>query len=198
MAIPANLVKNHRLKHIDKRPREYLYEHEVEALIDAAKKTDYSVRNQTLIMLCYRHGLRSTEACNMQWSQIDFENYRIHVNRIKNSDSSVQPLRDREIVLLRRLFKERKGDQQFLFMTRFGTKFNNALFNKLMFKLGVDAGLLIPKIHPHMLRHSTGYKLANEGFDLRIIQDYLGHKNINNTVLYTKLSEKKFDSVFRD
>lgn len=187
-----------RKTHKEKRAREYLYEHEVEALITAAKNTTQALRNQTLILLCYRHGLRPTEACNLRWSQIDLENHRIHVTRIKGGEDSVQPLRDREIRLLRRMWKEKKGNPEFIFMTRHGTKFNQLIFHKLMCKLGIEAGLLIPKIHPHMLRHSTGYKLANDGVDLRVIQDYLGHKNINNTVLYTKLSEKKFDKIFRD
>lgn len=187
-----------RKTHKEKRVREYLYENEVEELINAAKTSNHPVRDQTLILLCYRHGLRSSEACNLKWSQIDFDKYRIHVTRIKGGEDSVQPLRDREIRLLRRLWRERKGQSEYVFMTRLGTRFNQLIFHKMMAKLGEKAGLLIPKIHPHMLRHSTGYKLANDGIDLRVIQDYLGHKNINNTVLYTKLSDKKFDHIFSD
>jgi len=54
------------------------------------------------------------------------------------------------------------------------------------------------KIHPHMLRHACGYKLANGSVDTRTIQAYLGHKSIQHTVRYTELSPARFKSLFRD
>ena len=51
------------------------------------------------------------------------------------------------------------------------------------------------KIHPHMLRHACGFKLAN---DTRTIQAYLGHKSIQHTVRYTELAPTRFKSLFRD
>jgi len=53
-------------------------------------------------------------------------------------------------------------------------------------------------VHPHMLRHSTGYKLANDGHDTRAIQHYLGHKNIQHTVRYTELSANRFNDFWQD
>lgn len=187
--------------HKEKRPREYLYEHEVEALIAAAKEGQNSIRNQALVLLCYRHGLRSTEACNLKWAQIDFETRRMHVNRIKGGIDSVHPIRDREIRLLKQLWKERQAKKEtspYVFLTNRGTKFTSGAFQKLMLVLGERSGLLVPMIHPHMLRHSTGYKLANDGVDTRTIQDYLGHANINNTVIYTKLNDRKFERLFNE
>lgn len=60
-----------------------------------------------------------------------------------------------------------------------------------MARAGEVAGLDLP-VHPHMLRHSTGFKLANDGQDTRAIQHYLGHKNIQHTVRYTDLSCDRF------
>ncbi len=57
-------------------------------------------------------------------------------------------------------------------------------------RLGVVAGIGFP-IHPHMLRHGTGFKLANNGVDTRAIQDYLGNKSITNTVRYSRLSPER-------
>jgi type 1 fimbriae regulatory protein FimB/type 1 fimbriae regulatory protein FimE len=54
------------------------------------------------------------------------------------------------------------------------------------------------RVHPHMLRHACGYKLANDGQDTRAIQAYLGHRNINHTVRYTELSPERFRSFWRD
>ena len=51
-------------------------------------------------------------------------------------------------------------------------------------------------VHPHMLRHSTGHELANKGRDLRLIQDYLGHRDPKNTVRYTQTSAARFENIF--
>ena len=56
----------------------------------------------------------------------------------------------------------------------------------------------IRRIHPHMLRHACGFKLANEGVDTRTIQAYLGHRSIQHTVRYTELAPTRFKSLFRD
>jgi type 1 fimbriae regulatory protein FimB/type 1 fimbriae regulatory protein FimE len=54
------------------------------------------------------------------------------------------------------------------------------------------------RVHPHMLRHACGYKLANDGQDTRAIQAYLGHRNINHTVRYTELSPERFRGFWKD
>ena len=54
------------------------------------------------------------------------------------------------------------------------------------------------KIHPHMLRHACGFKLANDGVDTRTIQAYLGHKSIRHTVRYIELAPTRFKRLFRD
>ena len=61
-----------------------------------------------------------------------------------------------------------------------------------------DAAELGMPIHPHMLRHSTGFKLANDGQDTRAIQLYLGHRNIQHTVLYTQLASDRFSDFWKD
>ena len=62
---------------------------------------------------------------------------------------------------------------------------------------GQEAKLPFP-VHPHMLRHACGYKLANDGHDTRAIQHYLGHRNIQNTVRYTQLSAQRFKDFWKD
>ena len=68
---------------------------------------------------------------------------------------------------------------------------------KLVQRGGQDAKLSFP-VHPHMLRHACGYKLANDGHDTRAIQHYLGHRNIQNTVRYTQLSAQRFKDFWKD
>ena len=73
----------------------------------------------------------------------------------------------------------------------------DSTFRKIVGRAGEKAELGMP-IHPHMLRHSTGFKLANDGQDTRSIQHYLGHKNINHTVKYTQLSVDRFQDFWPD
>jgi type 1 fimbriae regulatory protein FimB/type 1 fimbriae regulatory protein FimE len=64
-------------------------------------------------------------------------------------------------------------------------------------RAGRLAGLTFP-VHPHMLRHACGYKLANDGHDTRAIQHYLGHRNIMHTVRYTELASDRFKNFWDD
>ncbi len=68
---------------------------------------------------------------------------------------------------------------------------------KLLTRAGEKAELSFP-VHPHMLRHACGFKLANDGQDTRAIQHYLGHKNIQHTVRYTELSAGRFNDFWSD
>jgi type 1 fimbriae regulatory protein FimB/type 1 fimbriae regulatory protein FimE len=98
---------------------------------------------------------------------------------------------------LRRLQREQEPASAFIFMSERGAPFSTAGYRKMVARLGKAAGFDVV-IHPHMLRHACGYKLANDGVDTRTIQAYLGHKSIQHTVRYTELSPTKFKSLFRD
>jgi site-specific recombinase XerD len=96
---------------------------------------------------------------------------------------------------LRRLQREATGP--FVFVNERGTPFANRGFQAMVDCAAKVAGFEI-KIHPHMLRHACGYKLANEGVDTRTIQAYLGHKSIQHTVRYTELAPTRFRGLWRD
>ena len=74
---------------------------------------------------------------------------------------------------------------------------SSVFFHHLIQRLGNAAKMPFP-LHPHMLRHACGYKLANDGHDTRALQHYLGHKNIQHTVRYTELSPDRFRDFWRD
>src|SRR4029077_18844452 len=76
----------------------------------------------------------------------------------------------------------------YVFTTERGTPFTPDAINRLVKIIGQRAGLALP-VHFHMLRHSCGYKLANDGIDTRAIQDWLGHVSITHTTRYTALSQ---------
>jgi site-specific recombinase XerC len=102
-----------------------------------------------------------------------------------------------EAAALRRLQREQVSKSPFVFVSERGTPFSNRGFQATVERAAQSASLDM-KVHPHMLRHSCGYKLANDGVDTRTIQAYLGHKSIQHTVRYTELAPTRFKSLFRD
>jgi len=60
-----------------------------------------------------------------------------------------------------------------------------------------SAGSLPLLAHPHMLRHACGFALADQGADTRLIQDYLGYRNIQHTVKYTATNPARFEKLWR-
>ena len=180
-----------------KRPREYLLPHEVEELISVAKKRGrYGHRDATMILLAYRHGLRVSELCALRWEQIDFNTGLFHVRRLKGGMPSVHPLRGKELRALRKLQRESQPSS-YLFITERGSPMTAAGFRKLLTRVAQCSSLSFP-VHPHMLRHACGYKLVNDGHNIRMIQQYLGHKNIQHTARYTELSANCFTEFWQD
>jgi type 1 fimbriae regulatory protein FimE len=87
--------------------RRYLTEREVEQLIDAAREhSRHGHRDATMILVAYRHGLRASEVCSLEWHQIELDQGRLHVRRAKRGTPSVHPVRSDEIRALRRLRRE--------------------------------------------------------------------------------------------
>jgi len=179
------------------RKREYLRPDEVEALQTVAGRLGrHGHRDRTLVLLIYRHALRVSEAVSLRWDQVDLKQGLLHVTRRKNGVPSVHPLRGPEIRALRTL-KRAYPETPYLFVTERGGPLTDSTVRKLIARAGRKAGLDFP-VHPHMLRHATGYKLANDGHDTRAIQHYMGHKNIQHTVRYTKLSSDRFKTFWKD
>jgi integrase len=178
------------------RTREYLTTAEIERLMAAARKSSrYGHRDATMILIGYRHGLRASELCDLQWSQVELTTGRLHVRRAKNGSPSVHPMQGEEIRALRRLQRDH-GLSSHVFMTeRDGPMTPNA-FHALFGRIGSRAKMQFP-IHPHMLRHGCGYALANAGHDTRALQAWLGHKNIQHTVRYTELAPDRFKNFWR-
>jgi site-specific recombinase XerD len=109
----------------------------------------------------------------------------------------VHPIVGDELRVLRRLQHEQEPKPPFVFTSERGAPFSTAGWRKLVMRLGRAAKFDV-LIHPHMLRHACGYKLANDGVDTRSLQAYLGHKNIQHTVRYTELAPTRFKDFWRD
>ena len=167
--------------------------------LKAARKGRHSVRNFAMLLLTFRHGLRVSELINMRMADVDLDTGRLFVRRLKGSLSTSQPLEGDEIRALRAWVRQRVKapccNSPLLFLSERGPMTRQAV-NYLVKKIGRCAGLSV-HVHPHMLRHSCGYVLANKGCDTRLIQDYLGHRNIRHTQLYTRTAAVRFQGLWR-
>jgi integrase len=196
-AAPYPSIPPRRTSYASRRSREYLTPAEVEKLLKASSKVGrHGARDRTLILIAYRHGLRVSELVTMRWEQIDLKTGLMHVARLKNGLPSTHPIRGPELRALRELRRD-YPESPYLFVTERSGPMTPATVRKLIARAGELAALPFP-IHPHMLRHSAGYKLANDGQDTRAIQQYLGHRNITHTVRYTELAPERFKNFWND
>jgi type 1 fimbriae regulatory protein FimB/type 1 fimbriae regulatory protein FimE len=187
-------VMPRRLANHELRPREHLTEREVEKLMEVAKRNRHGQRDAAMILICFRHGLRASELCELQWSDVEFETATLHLRRAKNGVAATHPLLGDELRALRALKREAKSP--FIFVSERRAPFTVSGLQKLVERAGIAAQIPF-KVHPHMLRHATGYVLANKGTDTRTLQSYLGHRSIQSTVRYAELAPGRFKNLWR-
>ena len=184
---------------IDQNAKNFLTTSEMKKFLEAARKGRHGVRDYCLMLTAYRHGLRVSELINIRLKDLDFDSARIYVRRLKGSLSTHQPIEGDELRSIRAWLKIRENypnsSSNYLLLSERGPLTRQAV-NYLVEQIGKRAKLSF-KVNPHMLRHSTGYYLANKGCDTRLIQDYLGHRNITHTVRYTRTSAHRFEGLWR-
>ena len=185
-----------RRRNGDLRTREYLTEAEVARLMKSAAGNRWGHRDATMVLVCYRHGLRASELVDLRWDQVDFNTATLHVRRAKKGTPATHPIRGDEMRALRKLQREQDPKSRFVFTSERGAPFTTAGFARMIERAGEAADLGF-KAHPHMLRHACGFALANKGHDTRALQAYLGHKNIQHTVRYTELAPDRFKDFWR-
>jgi type 1 fimbriae regulatory protein FimB len=195
---PANIPKHRR-----PRTREHLRLDEVNKLLAASKDPKNSrnpERDYCLLFLMYRHGLRVTEACQLKLSDVNLARKVIFIRRLKNGLSSEHPIYNGgELKALQDWMKIRvamDSDHDTLFLSERRQPLSRMTVWKLLQKYAQAAELDALAIHPHMLRHAVGYDLANRNKNLRVIQNYLGHRYVQHTVKYTALADNQFAGLF--
>ncbi|HBS5613237.1 TPA: type 1 fimbria switch DNA invertase FimE [Klebsiella pneumoniae] len=173
--------------------RRFLTAKEVQAMMQAARQGPTGERDYCLILLAFRHGMRISELLDLHYHDLDLHEGRVNVRRLKNGFSTIHPLR----------FDEREAIERWS-LVRAGWKAadkTDALFisrqqaYRIIRSAGENAGT-VTHTHPHMLRHACGYELAERGTDTRLIQDYLGHRNIRHTVRYTASNAARFAGIW--
>ena len=175
----------------------FLDERQVTRLLAAPSDEKWlGVRDRAMLELLYATGLRVSELVGLRWEQVDLKAGLLRVNRVKNGTPATHPLRGPELRALRKMARE-YPDSPYVFSSERKGPLTGSSVRKIVARAGKKADIPFP-VHPHMLRHACGYKLANDGQDTRAIQHYLGHKNIQHTVRYTELAASRFNDFWQD
>jgi site-specific recombinase XerD len=145
-----------------------------------------------MIVLAYRHGMRTSEVCGLKLADLDMKNSQLTIRRLKGSLKTTQPLSDHQGELLLserkalRAWLVERGDHPsaYVFTSQKSARINRSQFYRIFYAAAEAAGLPESKRHPHCLKHALGFNLVAAGVDLASIRIALGHKNISSTAIY--------------
>ncbi|EAW1288342.1 tyrosine recombinase [Salmonella enterica subsp. enterica] len=180
--------------------RRYLTAHEVSGMMKAVRSGSNGARDYCLILLGFRHGMRISELLALRYQDMDLNAGRISVQRLKNGFSTIHPLMPDELEAIHIWSRVRStwrgaASTEALFLSRKGGPMSRQQAYRIIRGAGELAGT-VTSTTPHMLRHACGYELAERGADTRLIQDYLGHRNIRHTVRYTASNAARFAGLW--
>lgn len=193
--INNNPCNNIKMPKLEKKLPKFLSIEEVDKLLNINLRKPVDYRNKAMLELLYATGMRISELLNLTLSNYSEESSLVKVMG-KGSKERFIPIGDITIKYLNLYIKEQRNfllkdkQSEYIFVNYNGQKMSRQGFFKILNQICADSGIN-KKISPHVLRHSFATHLLNNGADLRIIQELLGHENISTTEIYSHISSEK-------
>ncbi|MGH7150257.1 MAG: tyrosine-type recombinase/integrase, partial [Planctomycetota bacterium] len=163
--------------------------------LKVAKK--HSRRDYALLLIAYRHGLRASEVGLLRKEDLDFKTNRIRVSRLKHSMGGDQHLEPDEAQALRSYLRTRKDSLPYLFLSRKRRPISRYALDDLMKRYGALARIPADRRHFHVLKHSIAMHLTAGETSVMALRQWLGHKNIQNTMVYAQLRSPQVEREVR-
>jgi integrase len=180
--------KNHKPKTIRGSGKmQFLTQEELKRLFAVTKNK----RDKALFLLAYRHGLRASEVGLLQLTDVDLKQGRITIHRLKGSLSGIYPLQPDVIKFLRSYLRARTDASPYLFISNRGVPIDRRTLWCAMQTYGKKAGVPPEKRKFHSLKHSISTHLLDARGELKFVQDWVGHKNIQNTTKYAQMTNPR-------
>lgn len=188
---PCDMIKSPK---IEKKLPVYLTIEEIDKLFNIRLNKPIDYRNKAMLELLFATGTRISELTSLTLSQINFEESIIKVMG-KGKKERIIPIANNALNYLKvYIYNYReylvKNTNDYVFLNKNGEKISRQGFFKILKKMAQDSGIN-KNISPHVLRHSFATYLLNNGVDLRVIQELLGHENLETTEIYSHLTSQK-------
>jgi len=189
-----------KMPKLEKKLPDYLTIDEVNKLLDIRTSTSYDLRNKAMLELLYATGMRISELCDLKMSNLYLNDEMVKVFG-KGSKERLAPINEVAITALEEYLAYGRGellgihDSEYVFISSRHTRITRQAFFKYLKRLCEEKGIK-KNISPHILRHSFATHLLNNGADLRIVQELLGHSDIATTQIYTHLTNEKLEKEY--
>ncbi len=180
----------------------YLTVEEVDKLLNIDIRDAFSARNKSLLELLYATGLRISELTNLEFKNIDLNECIVRIMG-KGSKERIVPINDLAIKYLKIYVKDyrhklvKTEQNNYVYLNNHGKKMTRQGIFKMIKKRTIETGIK-KDVSPHTLRHSIATHMLENGADLRIIQEFLGHESIGTTQIYTHLTNKKLKNDYME
>ena len=198
--LSANPCSGIRSPKLEKKLPNYLTVEEIDKLLDIKLIKPIDYRNKAMLEVLFATGTRISELINLKLNQIDFDECIIRVLG-KGKKDRIIPIGNTALEYLSLYINEyrpfilKTRVSEYVFVNKNGTKMSRQGFFKILKKLVASSGIE-KEVSPHTLRHSFATYLLNNGADLRVIQELLGHENLVTTEIYSHLSNKKIEEDY--
>lgn len=195
----ANPLEAIQVPNKKRKMPEFLFVNEIQYFLDSYNIEDsVQRRDQVLFTMMYACGLRVSEVCSLTWQNIDL-NERIVRVWGKGSKERLVPFFqgfEEQLKAYKLAYWEKVAKDDHVFVNQKGQGFTSRGIQYLMQKHAQAIDMHM-RVHPHMLRHSFATHLLDNGADIRLVQELLGHESLSTTQIYTHVSTKKLQEVYQ-